>query len=94
MPLCVATKGVPLANTGCQCPQCSLSLCVMLKVPGSAVSVNYVSGSAVTALRKMFLSGSLKAGSRVLIVDDSLRRRRKLIRDDFSCVKFDSELAG
>ena len=41
---------------------------------GSTVSVNYVSGSSGDRIEKMFLSKrSLKAGSRVLIVDDFLK---------------------
>ncbi len=71
----VATKGVPLAN----------AVANVLNVPfvivrrdlkiteGSTVSVNYVSGSS-DRIEKMFLSKrSLKAGSRVLIVDDFLK---------------------
>ena len=72
----VATKGVPLAN----------AVANVLNVPfvivrrdlkiteGSTVSVNYVSGSSGDRIEKMFLSKrSLKAGSRVLIVDDFLK---------------------
>ncbi|MFX3901862.1 phosphoribosyltransferase family protein, partial [Streptococcus suis] len=71
----VATKGVPLAN----------AVANVLNVPflivrrdltiteGSTVSVNYVSGSSYR-IEKMFLSKlSLKAGRRVLIVDDLLK---------------------
>ena len=92
----VATKGVPLAN----------AVANVLNVPfvivrrdlkiteGSTVSVNYVSGSSGDRIEKMFLSKrSLKAGSRVLIVDDFLKgggtvNGISLLRE------FDSELAG
>lgn len=61
---------------------------------GSTVSVNYVSGSSGDRIEKMFLSKrSLKAGSRVLIVDDfegggTVNGMISLLRE------FDSELAG
>ena len=72
-------QGVPLAN----------AVANVLNVPfvivrrdlkiteGSTVSVNYVSGSSGDRIEKMFLSKrSLKAGSRVLIVDDFLKGGR------------------
>ena len=93
----VATKGVPLAN----------AVANVLNVPfvivrrdlkiteGSTVSVNYVSGSSGDRIEKMFLSKrSLKAGSRVLIVDD-LHKGGGTITGMISLLsEFDSELAG
>ena len=92
----VATKGVPLAN----------AVANVLNVPfvivrrdlkiteGSTVSVNYVSGSSGDRIEKMFLSKrSLKAGSRVLIVDDSLKEGNDQWMVSL-LAEFDSELAG
>ena len=85
----VATKGVPLAN----------AVANVLNVPfvivrrdlkiteGSTVSVNYVSGSSGDRIEKMFLSKrSLKAGSRVLIVDDFLKGGGTVNGWSVSCV--------
>ena len=92
----VATKGVPLAN----------AVANVLNVPfvivrrdlkiteGSTVSVNYVSGSS-DRIEKMFLSKrSLKAGSRVLIVDDFLKGGGTINGMISLLAEFDSELAG
>ena len=92
----VATKGVPLAN----------AVANVLNVPfvivrrdlkiteGSTVSVNYVSGSS-DRIEKMFLSKrSLKAGSRVLIVDDFLKGGGTINGMISLLSEFDSELAG
>ena len=92
----VATKGVPLAN----------AVANVLNVPfvivrrdlkiteGSTVSVNYVSGSS-DRIEKMFLSKrSLKAGSRVLIVDDFLKGGGTINGMISLLNEFDSELAG
>ena len=92
----VATKGVPLAN----------AVANVLNVPfvivrrdlkiteGSTVSVNYVSGSS-DRIEKMFLSKrSLKAGSRVLIVDDFLKGGGTINGMVSLLSEFDSELAG
>lgn len=92
----VATKGVPLAN----------AVANVLNVPfvivrrdlkiteGSTVSVNYVSGSS-NRIEKMFLSKrSLKAGSRVLIVDDFLKGGGTINGMISLLGEFDSELAG
>ena len=81
----VATKGVPLAN----------AVANVLNVPfvivrrdlkiteGSTVSVNYVSGSSGDRIEKMFLSNVvLRSGSRVLIVERLLERRRNCQWDD------------
>ena len=93
----VATKGVPLAN----------AVANVLNVPfvivrrdlkiteGSTVSVNYVSGSSGDRIEKMFLSKrSLKAGSRVLIVDDFLKGGGTINGMVSLLSEFDSELAG
>ena len=93
----VATKGVPLAN----------AVANVLNVPfvivrrdlkiteGSTVSVNYVSGSSGDRIEKMFLSKrSLKAGSRVLIVDDFLKGGGTVNGMISLLREFDSELAG
>ena len=93
----VATKGVPLAN----------AVANVLNVPfvivrrdlkiteGSTVSVNYVSGSSGDRIEKMFLSKrSLKAGSRVLIVDDFLKGGGTINGMVSLLAEFDSELAG
>ena len=93
----VATKGVPLAN----------AVANILNVPfvivrrdlkiteGSTVSVNYVSGSSGDRIEKMFLSKrSLKAGSRVLIVDDFLKGGGTVNGMISLLREFDSELAG
>ena len=93
----VATKGVPLAN----------AVANVLNVPfvivrrdlkiteGSTVSVNYVSGSSGDRIEKMFLSKrSLKAGSRVLIVDDFLKGGGTITGMISLLSEFDSELAG
>ena len=93
----VATKGVPLAN----------AVANVLNVPfvivrrdlkiteGSTVSVNYVSGSSGDRIEKMFLSKrSLKAGSRVLIVDDFLKGGGTISGMVSLLTEFDSELAG
>lgn len=93
----VATKGVPLAN----------AVANVLNVPfvivrrdlkiteGSTVSVNYVSGSSGDRIEKMFLSKrSLKAGSRVLIVDDFLKGGWTITGMISLLSEFDSELAG
>ena len=93
----VATKGVPLAN----------AVANVLNVPfvivrrdlkiteGSTVSVNYVSGSSGDRIEKMFLSKrSLKAGSRVLIVDDFLKGGGTVNGMISLLSEFDSELAG
>ena len=84
----VATKGVPLAN----------AVANVLNVPfvivrrdlkiteGSTVSVNYVSGSSGDR--------SLKAGSRVLIVDDFLKGGGTITGMISLLSEFDSELAG
>ena len=93
----VATKGVPLAN----------AVANVLNVPfvivrrdlkiteGSTVSVNYVSGSSGDRIEKMFLSKrSLKAGSRVLIVDDFLKGGGTISGMVSLLAEFDSELAG
>lgn len=92
----VATKGVPLAN----------AVANVLNVPfvivrrdlkiteGSTVSVNYVSGSS-DRIEKMFLSKrSLKAGSRVLIVDDFLKNGGTINGMISLLSEFDSSLAG
>lgn len=92
----VATKGVPLAN----------AVANVLNVPfvivrrdlkiteGSTVSVNYVSGSS-ERIEKMFLSKrSLKAGSRVLIVDDFLKNGGTINGMISLLAEFDSQLAG
>ena len=71
----VATKGVPLANAVANTLNVPFVIVRRdLKITeGSTVSVNYVSGSS-DRIEKMFLSKrSLKAGSRVLIVDDFLK---------------------
>ena len=93
----VLTKGVPLAN----------AVANVLNVPfvivrrdlkiteGSTVSVNYVSGSSGDRIEKMFLSKrSLKAGSRVLIVDDFLKGGGTISGMVSLLAEFDSELAG
>ena len=93
----VATKGVPLAN----------AVANVLNVPfvivrrdlkiteGSTVSVNYVSGSSGDRIEKMFLSKrSLKAGSRVLIVDDFLKGGGTISGMVSLLAEFESELAG
>ena len=82
----VATKGVPLAN----------AVANVLKITeGSTVSVNYVSGSSGDRIEKMFLSKrSLKAGSRVLIVDDFLKGGGTINGMVSLLAEFDSELAG
>ena len=93
----IATKGVPLAN----------AVANVLNVPfvivrrdlkiteGSTVSVNYVSGSSGDRIEKMFLSKrSLKAGSRVLIVDDFLKGGGTINGMVSLLAEFDSELAG
>ncbi|CYT91155.1 pur operon repressor [Streptococcus suis] len=92
----VATKGVPLAN----------AVANVLNVPfvivrrdlkiteGSTVSVNYVSGSS-DRIEKMFLSKrSLKAGSRVLIVDDFLKNGGTINGMISLLSEFDSTLVG
>lgn len=92
----VATKGVPLAN----------AVANVLNVPfvivrrdlkiteGSTVSVNYVSGSS-DRIEKMFLSKrSLKAGSRVLIVDDFLKNGGTINGMISLLAEFDSSLVG
>lgn len=62
---------------------------------GSTVSVNYVSGSSGDRIEKMFLSKrSLKAGSRVLIVDDFLKGGGTINGMVSLLSEFDSELAG
>lgn len=62
---------------------------------GSTVSVNYVSGSSGDRIEKMFLSKrSLKAGSRVLIVDDFLKGGGTVNGMISLLREFDSELAG
>jgi len=62
---------------------------------GSTVSVNYVSGSSGDRIEKMFLSKrSLKAGSRVLIVDDFLKGGGTINGMVSLLAEFDSELAG
>ena len=62
---------------------------------GSTVSVNYVSGSSGDRIEKMFLSKrSLKAGSRVLIVDDFLKGGGTITGMISLLSEFDSELAG
>ena len=61
---------------------------------GSTVSVNYVSGSS-DRIEKMFLSKrSLKAGSRVLIVDDFLKGGGTINGMISLLTEFESELAG
>ncbi|MBM7642828.1 pur operon repressor [Streptococcus loxodontisalivarius] len=92
----VATKGVPLAN----------AVANVLNVPfvivrrdlkiteGSTVSVNYVSGSS-DRIEKMFLSKrSLKANSRVLIVDDFLKGGGTISGMVSLLKEFDSTLVG
>lgn len=92
----VATKGVPLAH----------AVANILNVPfvivrrdlkiteGSTVSVNYASGSS-DRIEKMFLSKrSLKAGSRVLIVDDFLKGGGTINGMISLLDEFDSTLAG
>ncbi len=67
----VATKGVPLQNAAANVLTFHLSLCAVIwkSTEGSTASVNYVCSSG-DRIEKMFLSKrSLKAGSRVLIVD-------------------------
>ena len=91
----VATKGVPLAN----------AVANVLNVPFVIVrrdlkitegsTVNYVSGSSGDRIEKMFLSKrSLKAGSRVLIVDDFLKGGGTVNGMISLLSEFDSELAG
>ena len=81
----VATKGVPFVIVRRD-----------LKITeGSTVSVNYVSGSSGDRIEKMFLSKrSLKAGSRVLIVDDFLKGGGTVNGMISLLREFDSELAG
>ena len=94
----VATKGVPLAN----------AVANVLNVPfvivrrdlkiteGSTVSVNYVSGSSGGSdlKRCSCRKRSLKAGSRVLIVDDFLKGGGTISGMVSLLTEFDSELAG
>ncbi|WP_088780510.1 pur operon repressor, partial [Streptococcus pneumoniae] len=93
----VATKGVPLANAVANVLNVSFVIVRRdLKITeGSTVSVNYVSGSSGDRIEKMFLSKrSLKAGSRVLIVDDFLKGGGTVNGMISLLREFDSELAG
>ncbi|VKM13284.1 repressor of purine biosynthetic genes [Streptococcus pneumoniae] len=95
----VATKGVPLANAVAVANVLNVSFVIVrrdLKITeGSTVSVNYVSGSSGDRIEKMFLSKrSLKAGSRVLIVDDFLKGGGTVNGMISLLREFDSELAG
>jgi len=77
----VATKGVPLANAVANTLNVPFVIVRRdLKITeGSTVSVNYVSGSS-DRIEKMFLSKrSLKAGSRVLIVDEKVMLSKTLV---------------
>ena len=92
----VATKGVPLANAVADVLNIPFVIVRRdLKITeGSTVSVNYVSGSS-DRIEKMFLSKrSLKAGSRVLIVDDFLKGGGTVNGMISLLREFDSELAG
>ena len=92
----VATKGVPLANAVADVLNIPFVIVRRdLKITeGSTVSVNYVSGSS-DRIEKMFLSKrSLKAGSRVLIVDDFLKGGGTINGMISLLTEFDSELAG
>ena len=93
----VATKGVPLANVVANVLNVPFVIVRRdLKIKeGSTVSVNYVSGSSGDRIEKMFLSKrSLKAGSRVLIVDDFLKGGGTVNGMISLLREFDSELAG
>lgn len=93
----VATKGVPLANAVANVLNVSFVIVRRdLKITeGSTVSVNYVSGSSGDRIEKIFLSKrSLKAGSRVLIVDDFLKGGGTVNGMISLLREFDSELAG
>ena len=92
----VATKGVPLANAVANTLNVPFVIVRRdLKITeGSTVSVNYVSGSS-DRIEKMFLSKrSLKAGSRVLIVDDFLKGGGTINGMISLLTEFESELAG
>lgn len=92
----VATKGVPLANAVANTLNVPFVIVRRdLKITeGSTVSVNYVSGSS-DRIEKMFLSKrSLKAGSRVLIVDDFLKGGGTINGMISLLAEFESELAG
>ena len=92
----VATKGVPLANAVANTLNVPFVIVRRdLKITeGSTVSVNYVSGSS-DRIEKMFLSKrSLKAGSRVLIVDDFLKGGGTINVMISLLTEFESELAG
>ena len=92
----VATKGVPLANAVANTLNVPFVIVRRdLKITeGSTVSVNYVSGSS-DRIEKMFLSKrSLKAGSRVLIVDDFLKGGGTINGMISLLSEFESELAG
>lgn len=92
----VATKGVPLANAVANTLNVPFVIVRRdLKITeGSTVSMNYVSGSS-DRIEKMFLSKrSLKAGSRVLIVDDFLKGGGTINGMISLLTEFESELAG
>lgn len=92
----VATKGVPLANAVANTLNVPFVIVRRdLKITeGSTVSVNYVSGSS-DRIEKMFLSKrSLKAGSRVLIVDDFLKGGGTINGMISLLAEFESELVG
>ncbi|MDK6808561.1 phosphoribosyltransferase family protein, partial [Corynebacterium aurimucosum] len=89
--------GVPLANAVANVLNVPFAIVRRdLKITeGSTVSVNYVSGSSGDRIEKMFLSKrSLKAGSRVLIVDDFLKGGGTVNGMISLLREFDSELAG
>ena len=88
----VATKGVPLANAVANV--LNVPFVIVRRDLKITVSVNYVSGSS-DRIEKMFLSKrSLKAGSRVLIVDDFLKGGGTINGMISLLSEFDSELAG